>query len=45
MLALFLTWMLAAALLDALTVLPRWLCLLLPAIAAIILLFKKPEWF
>ena len=37
--------MIAAALLDALTVLPRWLCLLLPAVAGVILLYKKPEWF
>lgn len=44
-LAVFFAWLIAAALLDALTVLPRWVCLLLPAVIALVLMYKRPEWF
>ena len=45
MLALFFAWMIAAAVLQAGTSLPTWATLLLPAIGAVVLLYKRPEWF
>lgn len=45
MLALFFAWLIAIALLDAITVLPRWACILIATVAGLALLFKKPEWF
>lgn len=45
MLALFFAWMMAVALLDAVTILPRWLCFLIPTVIGLVLLYKRPEWF
>lgn len=45
MLAAFFLWMIAATLLDVLTVLPRWMCALIPAIAIIVWIVKRPEDF
>lgn len=49
MLALFFAWLIAIALLEAITVLPRWVCIIMATImatiAALALLFKKPQWF
>lgn len=45
MLAVFIVWMLATATLQALTVLPTWLCALIPAVILVWLMMKHPEWF
>jgi hypothetical protein len=45
MLALFFLWMIAVALMDALTVLPHWMCVAIPTVGCVVWLFARPEDF
>jgi len=45
MLAVFFIWLFATAVLQAVTVLPTWLCALLPAVVLVYAMIKRPEWF